>query len=983
MHFANASYARTPPPVNSRVNSTLPAGTVTFLVTDIEGSTPLWEQQPEAMRVALAHHDHLLRSAIESSNGHIVKTTGDGLYAVFRAASDALTASLTAQGALQAAEISVSSDKTMQAVAAPLELKVRMGIHTGEAELRDGDYFGTSLNRAARIVSVGHGKQILLSAATAELLFGELPDGVTLREMGEHRLKGVLDPQRLLQVIAPNLQADFPPLLSQTGHNLPAERDSFVGRGESLDELARRIDDGARLVSILGIGGTGKTRLAVRFGWSSLPKFPGGVWFCDLSQARSLDGIFHAVAEGLGVSLGKDDSATQLGHAIAGRGNCLVILDNFEQVARHAEETLGRWLNRASAARFLVSTREVLGLRGEEVFALAPLGQSEAATLFTQRAAAAKPGTEPNAEDQAAIPQLVKLLDGLPLAIELAAARVRVMPPRTLLLRMGERFKLLSSSGGRVDRQATLRTVLDWSWHLLLPSDKATLAQLSVLEGGFTLEALEAIVDLSGHDDVTWPADALQSVVQKSLVRNVADDRFDLLLSVQEYAAEQLRTEGRYPGSGPQALLAAEERHGTYFASFERKPGSADLSKDLDNLVAACHRAAARGDSDVAVSTLQAAWTVLRLRGPYRVGFELASVVQAMPALGPAAKARVHLVAGRALANSGKASEARDQFDASLRCAREIEDRVAEAGALLGLGDLDSEAGHLDSARERIESALVIARALNDRTLESEGQNKLGNLEMSLGHPEKALPFYEAALSLAREMKDRIREVAALGNLGIVDLAGLRAATLRSEEAVALARDAGNRGVEGNSRCNLGLLYLLQGRHVEALDQLESALGLAREIGKPLLESVVLCNLGMVHDSLSHFDEAEVHFKASLSQARELGHRRYEGQILGSLGLLYAHRSEFEDARRCLDAGETLLTAVSDQMGLGTLLCSRAETEHLAKTPDAAGRAFSRADAIAADVSARADSELGLALARVRVLLTAEHPAESDSRMLK
>jgi predicted ATPase/class 3 adenylate cyclase/Tfp pilus assembly protein PilF len=958
----------------------LPAGTVTFLVTDIEGSTALWEQQPGAMRAALAHHDHLLRSAIESSNGHVVKTTGDGLYAVFRAASDALAASLTAQGALQVAQSSVSSGETTPEASASLELKVRMGIHTGEAELRDGDYFGTSMNRAARIVSVGHGKQILLSAATAELLRGDLPDGVTLRDMGEHRLKGVLDPQRLLQVIAPCLQADFPPLLSQTGHNLPAERDSFVGRGNSLDELTRRFAKGARLVSILGIGGTGKTRLVVRFGWSSLHKFPGGVWFCDLSQARSLDGIFHAVAEGLGVSLGKDDSTTQLGHAIAGRGNCLVILDNFEQVARHAEETLGRWLNRASVAQFLVSTREVLGLPGEEVLALAPLGQSDAATLFMQRAAAAKPGSEPNAEDQAAIPPLVKLLDGLPLAIELAAARVRVMPPRTLLLRMGERFKLLSSSGGRVDRQATLRTVLDWSWQLLLPSDKATLAQLSVFEGGFTLEALEAIVDLSGHDDVPWPADALQSVVQKSLVRNVADDRFDLLLSVQEYAAEQLRTEGRYPGSGPQALLAAEIRHGIYFADFERKTAAA-LSGDLDNLVAACRRAAARGDSAVTVSTLQAAWTVLRLRGPFRLGFELASVVQVMPALGPADKARVHLVAGWALANFGKAAEARDQFAASLRCAREIDDRIVEAGALLGLSDLDSEAGHLDSARERIESALVIARALHDRTLESEVQNKLGNHQMYLGQPEKALPFYEAALSLAREMRNRIREVAVLGNLGIIDVAGLRAATLHSEEAVALAHDVGNRAVEGNARCNLGLLYLLQGRQAEALDQLESALDFAREIGRPILESVVLCNLGMVHDSLSHFDEAEVHFKASLAQARELGNRRYEGQILGHLGLLHAHQSRFDDARKCLDAGETLLAAVSDQMGLGTLLCCRAETEHLAKAPDEAARALSRADAIANSVSARADSELGLALARVRTLVAAEHHTSSDGRV--
>jgi hypothetical protein len=299
-----------------------------------------------------------------------------------------------------------------------------MGLHTGAAEFRDGDYFGVSLNRAARIMSSGHGGQVLLSARTAELVRGQLPEGVTLRDMGEHRLKGLLDPERLLQLVASDLRADFPPLASLTAHSLPAERDAFFGRRESLDELERRMHAGARLVSILGFGGTGKTRLATRFGWRSLGEFAGGVWFCDLAQARSADGILHAVAQGLDVPLGQDDPVFQLGHAIAGRGKCLVILDNFEQVVRHANETLGCWLNRAHDARFVVTTREVLGLPGEEVVALTPLPPVDAAALFLGRAEAAQPGFQPNAEDQSAITPLVELLEGLPLAIELAAARV-------------------------------------------------------------------------------------------------------------------------------------------------------------------------------------------------------------------------------------------------------------------------------------------------------------------------------------------------------------------------------------------------------------------------------------------------------------------------------------------------------------------------------------------------------------------------------
>jgi class 3 adenylate cyclase len=516
MPFRRVHSATNMLPTVFTTDARFPTGTVTFLFTDIEGSTPLWEQRPDAMQAALARHDRLLRHAIESFDGRIVKSTGDGVYAVFAAATDALAACLAAQRCLQEPETS-ASNVTPRGTEdrMPLSLRVRMGLHTGAAELRDGDYFGAVLNRAARIMSAAHGGQVLLSAATAELIRRRLPEGVTLREMGEHRLKGLLNPERLLQVVAPDLRADFPPLASLTGHSLPVERDAFVGRREALAELSRRLDSGARLISVLGLGGTGKTRLVTRFGWTSLGDFPGGVWFCDLSEARSLDGVLHTVAQGLDVPLGKDDPVIQLGHSIAGRGKCLVILDNFEQVARHAQETLGRWLDRASGARFLVTTREVLGLPGEEIVALAPLAPSDAAALFLLRAEAAKPGFEPSAEDQSSIVRLVNLLECLPLAIELAAARVRVMSPGTLLLRMNDRFKLLSSTGGRLDRQATLRAVFDWSWDLLSLPEKAALAQLSVFEGGFTLESVEAVLDLSAYDNAPWPMDALQSLVQK------------------------------------------------------------------------------------------------------------------------------------------------------------------------------------------------------------------------------------------------------------------------------------------------------------------------------------------------------------------------------------------------------------------------------------------------------------------------------------
>ena len=973
MHFGRTRYGPTAMHPTDPADSRLPTGSVTFLFTDIEGSTKLWEQRPDAMRVALARHDALLRQAIASSCGWIVKTTGDGVVAVFATAADALAACLAVQRALQAPPTAAAKPEPAPSdTRLPLALKVRMGLHTGEAELRDGDYFGGSLSRAARIMSAAHGGQVLVSAATAQLVRGQLPQGVSLREMGEHRLKGLLNPERLLQVVASDLHADFPPLASLTGHSLPAERDVFVGRREPLADLAQRLEAGARLISVLGFGGTGKTRLVTRFGWTSLGEFPGGVWFCDLSEARSLEGILHAVAQGLDVPLGTEDPVIQIGRAIAGRGKCLVILDNFEQVARHAEETLGGWLNRASAARFVVTTREVLGLPGEEIVALAPLAPSEAAELFVRRAEAAKPGLLSSPEDEAAIAPLVKLLEGLPLAIELAAARVRVMPPRTLLLRMNERFKLLSSAGGRRDRQATLRAVFDWSWDLLSTPEKAGLAQLSVFEGGFTLESVEAVLDLAAYDNAPWPIDTLQSLVQKSLVRQSTDDRFDLLVSVQEYAAEHLRTPGRYAGSGPAALVAAQVRHGAYFAGLDESADVANGCAELDNLVAACRRAAARGDVETAVRALEGAWVGLSLRGPFKAGVELAAAVGDIAGLGAAAAARTKYVAGSALRAFGKNAEAYTQFEASVAGAHEVGDRHCEGNALIKLGVMDYNDARYESARAHLEAALAIACELNDRRMQSDAHKALGSVDWYMERVSMAQGHYELALTLAREAGDRIRESALLGNLAGLALqeeGNIDEARSLFEAALAAAREVGNQQLECETLYNLGVLHRTQRDFDEALVQLEAALLLVRDLGYAMLECAVVGSLGMVCADQGRLDEASHYLDAALAMARELGERRREGIFQSDLGTVRARQAQFDAARSCLAASEVLFNAISDRWDLGIVYCRRAETEHLAGVPEAARAALSEAAVIAAEVGAGPHSELALAIARVRNLL--------------
>ena len=754
-------------------------------------------------------------------------------------------------------------------------------------------------------------------------------------------------------------------------HSLPAERDAFVGRAEALTALSQRIESGARLVSVLGLGGTGKTRLVTRYGRSWLGEFPGGVWFCDLAPARSLDGVVSAVAQGLDIPLGREDPLVQVGHAIDGRGRCLVILDNFEQVARHAQSTLGRWLDRAERACFVVTTREVLGLPGEDVLALPPLPPADGIALFALRAEAASSDFHPGSQDQLAIAPLVDLLDGLPLAIELAASRVRVMPPRLLLQRMSERFKLLASKGGRIDRHSTLRAAFDWSWDLLPPHEKAALAQLSVFEGGFTLEAAEAVIDLTAFDDAPWTVDAIHALVDKSFVRPRGDDRFDLLVSVQVYAAEHLETEGRYAGSGPQAMAAAQMRAIAWFGALGPIRAIQGRCADLDNLVTACRRAVALGDGDSAAGALDGAWDALRVRGPFETGVELAESVCGMLGLNDRAAAHAQSVLGHALVVCGRLGPARAVFDRALACAVATGDRPCEAWVTFRLGLLHFDQGRMDDARAHYVAAMQLARELGERRLECSAINQLGTVAQVVGRTDDALLQFERALALARETGDRQLQGSPLANIANLHaaLGRMDEARARCAESLAVARDTGDRRLEGNTLCNLGMVCYVQERLADAEEASKAALVVARELGNLLLECIVLCNLGIVFERLDRPDEAQTHFEAAVRLARALGDPLYEGQFLGYLGLLHSRQGRHGEARSCLESGEALLRGVSDRFGLGVLLTSRAEAHYLAGDAMAATASLAAAAAIAAEVGAGPASEVALALTRVSALI--------------
>ena len=706
-----------------------------------------------------------------------------------------------------------------------------------------------------------------------------------------------------------------------TRHTLPAEGDSFVGRETESEDLERNLG-GSRVVTLIGAGGMGKTRLAVRYGRQTLRDWPGGVWFCDLTEARSLHGIAAAVAGSLGVQLGRGDPIEQLGHAIAGRGRCLMILDNFEQVVDHTAATVGRWLKSAGEARFLITSREKLNLGGQEsVQEVGPLSIETGLELLTSRARRLRPGLALTNVEAEAAREIVRLVDGMPLAIELAGARMRVMSAAQIVSQMSRRFSLLT--GGGSARHETLVMAIDGSWELLKPWEQSAWAQCAVFESGFTLEAAEGVIDLRAWPDSPWVVDVVQSLVDKSLLRTwvpargtgeeVPDARFGMFVSLQEYAREKLRKKGAIPegGSGAEAERAAEERHGRWYARYGKDEATEALEwgaerqravlRELENLVAACRRATARGNGQTAAAAYRAVWAVLQLRGPYGAGIELGhDVLRAQ--LGREEEALVLETLGKAELLSGRMEEAENHLENARVYHHATGNRHSEVNVLVDQGHLYQKQGRIEEARTRYETALDFHREVGNKRLEGTVLYSLGHLYYQyLGRMEEALTCYEAALVLHRKVGNRRYEGAVLGSLANLHLRQGRVgeARLHYEAALQILRLVSDRRQEGFVLQHMGNLHLTQGRMQEARAHYEASVAIHRELG---IRQVPLTNLGTFDLEQGRMEEARVHLEAALGLHREGGDRRAEGIDLAWLGILHQEQGRMEEARTHYEA---------------------------------------------------------------------------------
>jgi len=863
----------------------LPSGTVTFLFTDLEGSTALWERQSEAMRLALARHDALVRAAIEEHGGHVVKTMGDAFHAVFRDASDALAAAVDAQRRLHAepwGEIGA--------------LRVRMALHTGTTEERDGDYYGPPLNRVARIMSAAHGGQLLLSGLTAELVRGALPAGTRLLDLGEHRLKDLIQPERIFQVSVPDLPTDFPPLRTLNAHpnNLPTQPTALLGREREVAELRRLLEGGARLVTLTGPGGTGKTRLSIQVAAELLDHVADGVFLVDLAAIRDPSLVPASIARVLDVRDAGSRSVLDRLKDLVREKSLLLVLDNFEQILP-AAPVVAELLTASPGLKVLVTSREPLRLRGEHEYPVPPLpvpaagqvaaleqpSRYAAVSLFVERAATIRPGFALTSENAAAIAEICVRLDGLPLAIELAAARVRLLTPQAIVGRLDRRLPLLT--GGARDlpaRQQTLRDTIAWSHDLLDEPERRLFRRLGVFVGGWSLESAHAVCRIEQFDVNTL--DRLESLVARSLVRQdddaSGDVRFRMLETIREYALEELEASGELP--------ALRRRHAEHVLALaeESEPHieGSDAERWLDRL---------QTEHDNIRTAL--AWS-LGDDGDVALGIQLAGSI-----------ARFWQVRSHSI-------EGQRWYHELLPAGRHVPGR-ALVKALNGAGWLAHNRGDVQAALSLFGEAVAHARIHGDRSLLGHTVGNLGITMESLGDYERAEQLLEESLALFRELGRRGGVAARLHNLGNVACArgDFERAIALLEESLAIRRELGGTYSTALTVGGLGLVWLYQGNHDRALPYFEESLSLFRQLGHTYGIPWSLYYVGRLALLRGDNGAATSLLLESLAGRRRLEDRRGIAQSLEGIAALAVARRQTERAIRLFAAADRLRTSIA------------------------------------------------------------------------
>ncbi len=862
----------------------LPVGTVTFLLTDIAGSTRLWENAPQAMASATARHYELIDEVVRLCDGvrPVEQGEGDSTVSAFARASDAVRAALEIQRAVAAEPWPDGA-----------RISVRVGLHTGEAQLRDeGNYFGAAISRTARLRSTGHGGQILLSQATAELLADRLPDGATLRNLGTHRLRDLARPEHIFQLDHGDITSDFEPLVSLDAlpNNLPVQLTSFIGREREMAKV-RSILETSRLLTLTGAGGCGKTRLALQIAAEVLDAFPDGVWLIDLAPVADPDLVPKTVAEELSIREAPNQPMTERLRSLLRDRKLLLVLDNCEHLIDSSAALVEALLTGCPSVSILATSRESLGLQGENSWRVPSLSlpaegedptiealtQCEAVRLFVDRALRARPNFAVTNENAPAVAAVCQQLDGIPLAIELAAARTRLLTPQQIADALGDRFHLLTGgSRTAMPRQRTLEASVRWSHDLLEEDEKILLRRLSVFAGGFTLDGAEHVCSGDGVQQFRV-LDLLSGLVDKSLVQveeEGATARYRLLETIRVYARENLLTAGE--------IAEVRNRHlDFYVALTERAEPQLEgagmvvwvraLEAEHDNIRAALEWSIRDNHVDQALRLVGALLNFWAVAGLLNEALQRVGEALALEGGEPAARMKA-LLSAALMSSAGFSTRVQPIAEEALALARQVGDQRGIGRALSALTFAALREG-VETMRPRFEEAKAAVDAAGDAWMAARLRGSVANTYFLFGLAAEAKPLAEEALAIARRNHDFTHIMMALYALGIVaTLTGdFDRAQALADEAIGLVPDF----EEKNLRLVLvnleGHVALHRGEYDRAHELMNGALKRSREIGNYTTESVALYTLGWLGFAEGRPDDTEPFLKEAESKSRESG----------------------------------------------------------------------------------------------------------------